>query len=575
MLGHYLTTVRDPIFWKINKKIVDLVDCALSVLPGYNRNDLIFPGVEIVNVDIKKMMTSFEYFEFDATDALKTSASNSKFLVKIGQYRLSHKPFSIKLNISSLVTQKGFAKLFISPKVLPGQLDKMKNQFFLLDCFEINLKRGKNMITRTSEQMKLSPDLTSLKIIKKQLEDAEFGLNSLPLKTLESQTGFPSRLVLPKGSENGLPFQIFVFIAPYIKPAVNGRFGNIEYNFDAMSNPGYPLDLKINIHQLLDLPNALIKDVVITHKVENKPVKEAFDAPESTNTWTSSEIEPMGLLKSSARPSFNANIQPFDYKSKRGQYGKKDDYLAKRTNYKEDTQDLIEVPASYFTDSIKNQYVDVIEENIKNTIPVDEDISKTTYKVNSMETDFSEKPLNEEEFDAILKKNSEIQKPLRILKLSARPDFTMKREPFDYKSKRGQYGKKDDYASKRGNYTKYRQDTDTKESTTKNLIDVTTNKVVRDVEIKVKEELNTNVKDYDKAITNTNKNVFKNIVKETENSDILQKTITGLKDEFKVDDVVTEPVVVIQTKKRNPTVYDFLFTNPFDNSDSTEDKVYY
>ncbi|KPI97037.1 Arylphorin subunit alpha [Papilio xuthus] len=566
VLAHYLTTVRDPMFWKINKKIVDLVDCALSVLPGYSRNDLIFPGVEIVNVDIKKMMTSFEYFEFDATDALKTSASNSKFLVKIGQYRLNHKPFSIKLNISSLVTQKGFAKLFISPKVLPGQMGQMKNLFFMLDCFEINLKRGKNMITRTSDEMKLSPDLTSLKIIKKQLEDAEFGLNALPLKTVESQTGFPSRLVLPKGSENGLPFQIFVFIAPYIKPAVNGRFANVEYNFDAMLNPGYPLDLNINMHQLLDLPNALIKDVIITHKVENKPVKEVVDVPESSNTWSSNEIEPMGLLKSPARPSFNANKQPFDYKSKKGQYGKKEDYLAKRTNYKVDTQDTSEIPTSYYAESIKNQFIDESEE----------DISKTLYNINSMESDFSEKPKNEEEFDEILKKSSEIQKPLRILKLSARPDFTMKREPFDYKSKRGQYGKKDDYSTKRGNYTKKWQD-NFKETSTENVMDISTNKEVRDLEIKVKEDLNTNEKDFEKIIytSNDDKNVFKNVIKETEKTDSLQNPTKDLKEEYNVDDIMTEPTVVIISKKRNPTVYDFLFTNPFDNFDSTEEKVYY
>ncbi|XP_014360042.2 hexamerin [Papilio machaon] len=467
VLAHYLTAVRDPLFWKINKKVVDLVDRALSILPGYTRNDLIFPGVEIVNVDIKKMMTSFEYFEFDATDALKTSTNNSKFLVKFGQYRLNHKPFSIKLNISSLVTQKGFAKLFISPKVFPGQLGQMKNLFFLLDCFEINLKRGKNMITRTSDEMKLSPELTSLKIIKKQLEDAEFGLNALPLKTVGSKTGFPSRLVLPKGSENGLPFQIFVFIAPYIKPAVNGRIANVEYNFDSMLNPGYPLDLNINMHQLLDLPNSLIKDVIITHKVENKPVKEVVDVPETSNTWTSSEIEPIGFFKSSARQSFNANKQPFDYKSKKGQYGKKDDYLAGRTNYKVDTEDISVIPASYYTDSIKKQYLAGNEENKNKTFSLDEDISKTIYKINSMETDFSEKPKNEEEFDEILKKSN------------------------------------------------------------------------------------------------------------TEKSDILQKPTKELIEEYKVDDIVTEPGVVIISKKRNPTVYDFLFTNPFDNFDSTEEKVYY
>lgn len=103
---HYMTSVRDPLFWRLNKKIVDLVDDALKVLPSYSRSELYFPGVEVQNIEVKKMMTTFDNFMFDVTNALKTEGVDSKFVVKISQARLNHKPFSFKISVSSLVAHK-------------------------------------------------------------------------------------------------------------------------------------------------------------------------------------------------------------------------------------------------------------------------------------------------------------------------------------------------------------------------------------------------------------------------------------------------------------------------------------
>lgn len=442
-------------FWKINKKLVGLVDSALGVLPGYVRNDLIFPGVEIINIDTKKMLTSFDYFDFDVTNALKTSKSDTNFQAKIGQYRLNHKPFSIKLNISSLVTQKGNARIFIGPKALPGEFNKMRNLFFLLDSFEINLKKGKNMVTRSSNEMKLSKDLTSLKITKKRLEDAEFGLNALPLEMVDKQIGFPQRLTLPKSSENGLTFQIFVLVSPYVKPTLGGRITNVEYNLDAILNPGFPFDLNIDMNQLLDLPNAIVKDVIITHKVENKQTKEVeSDTMDDNNAWTGSEID----------------------------------------------------------------------------------------------------------------------KPFRPLKLSTRPEFTMKREPFDYKAKRGQYGKKEDYLAKRGDYNKGKASNITPNTLITEInTDVIRNEPVQEIEIDIKKDLNSNLSDIDKTVYKViTDSTEKTIKKVQEENTIQEKTTPSTDKEY---EEVFNRIVKVLPKDRNPTVYDFLFTNPI-NEYNLEEKIY-
>ncbi|KAM3965839.1 arylphorin subunit alpha [Aphomia sociella] len=358
VLDHLMTSLRDPVFWKLNKKIVELIDKSLKVLPTYTRNEIYFPGVEILNIETKKMITLFENFQFDVSDSLKSANSNNTFQVKINQQRLIHKPFVIKLNISSFVAQKGLAKIYLGPKMLPGEFALNKNRFVLLDFLEINLKKGINLITRSSDEMTgFSGDFISLPSLRKRVEDAEYGLDALPLESVASQIGYPNRLILPKGLTDGLPLQLFVFIAPLTKVKSSELFSNINTEFNtAILSPGYPFDLSVEDHQLFNLPNAMAKEIVISHKGNNKNYgggdfnKKWNDEYSSKFDYTrdrkydeekeyehyNNEFDNTGLdthSMLSLRPEFTKRKEPQDYSSKRGQYGKKPDYSFRKDNF--------------------------------------------------------------------------------------------------------------------------------------------------------------------------------------------------------------------------------------------------
>ncbi|KOB76640.1 Very-high-density lipoprotein receptor [Operophtera brumata] len=296
VLEHYMTSLRDPLFWKLNKKIVDLVDNSLKDFPPYTKNELYFPGVEVVNVEVKKMMTSFDYFEFDVTDALKIGNGDTTFKVKIGQPRLTHKPFTIKISISSLVAQKGMLKVYLGPIVMPGEFSKNKNLFGLLDSFDINLKKGDNVVTRSSEDMThFSSDFVSLQTLRKKVEDAQFGLDSLPLNSINSQIQYPSRMILPKGTPEGLPLQLFVFVAPYMKTSLTGMYSatSMEFN-EAIMSKLYPLDLPIDDNMLLGLPNLMFKDITVTHKAvgngSSSATYSSYGRPSQPKAWGSGQF---------------------------------------------------------------------------------------------------------------------------------------------------------------------------------------------------------------------------------------------------------------------------------------------
>lgn len=474
-LEHYMTSLRDPMFWKINKKIVDLVDSSLKLLPTYSRNELYFPGVDVVNIEVKKMMTAYDYFEFDVTDALKLDDSNSTFNVKIGQPRLNHKPFTVKVNISSLVAKKGLVKIYLGPKLMPGELANKKNLFTLLDVFEMNLKLGTNIISRTSDDMKhFASDFLSLKTIRKKMEDAEFGLDSIPLETIESQVGYPARLILPKGLPQGLPVQIFVFVAPFTKASANAVYSanNMEFN-SAILSPGYPLDLMIEDKQLFALPNSLIKYVMITQKGDSKV--ENYGGAGVTKKWYgTNSYDP------SSRPNYSQNNKKsFDYNSKKGasdsnldtsngspivteNYFDYNSVMPLKEDFgifveNTDTQTVrslnsvkvIKKPYDYKTNKEKNQKKDVWAK--KDIYSTNLTSSKEDIAIPTITAIYEEIASDVDNQDNLIANTPHLLKAENY-------DYSSKsteRKPFDYQAKKAQFDKKD-FSAKKVDYSKYR-----------------------------------------------------------------------------------------------------------------------
>ncbi|KAJ8712287.1 hypothetical protein PYW07_005129 [Mythimna separata] len=485
VLEHYMTSLRDPMFWKINKKIVDLINSALELLPTYTTDELYFPGVEVVNIDVKKMMTVHDYFEFDVTDALKLND----------------------------IAKKGLVKIYLGPNMMPGELAEKKNLFTLLDVFETNLKIGTNVISRSSDDMKhFASDFMSLKTIRQKMEEAAFGLDSLPLKMIESQVGFPSRLILPKGLPPGLNVQMFVFVAPFTKAGASSSYStsNMEFN-SAILSPGYPLDLMVG-QQLFALPNALVKYVKITQKADGKV--ENYGEPGVTKKWN-------GTPSYMDRQSQN-NKETFDYNSKKGPSAKiennPDTFKEFSTTVVEDRYPVLPLKDSVIPNAVLDENTNDDTVQSLNFLELDKklyndkankaklekkdyfgkksDYSKyrgTTIKEEDDNLSSISTPLYEEIVSDIEnQENVVVDTPL--LK-AANYDYSSKskgREPFDYQAKKTQFDKKD-YMAKRGDYNKYRTTTSIEE-------EITTEPTII---IPVNEQANDDIDKQDNLVDNT------------------------------------------------------------------------
>lgn len=79
------------------------------------------------------------------------------------------------------------------------------------------------------------------------------------------------RVMIPKGTEAGLTYQLFVMISPYQPKKVEGVNEwywptGFEGKYVDARALGYPLDRPILSEVVFDVPNNFFKDVVIVHK---------------------------------------------------------------------------------------------------------------------------------------------------------------------------------------------------------------------------------------------------------------------------------------------------------------------
>jgi len=299
VLYHPETTLRDPGYWMFLKRIYSFFNKYQYQLKPYPLQEISFDGVKIDSVQIDKLITYFDYFDADISNAVdveqyipdrvsdlrrlgRVSHYNGEdFVIKARQMRLNHVPFKVNINVVSNVKVPSVVRIYLGPKYDEYghliEINENRNNYVLLDAFKYDLISGNNQIVRESRQFYMNvKDRTSYLELYKWLLSATSEQKVWPLDNSEAHSGFPNRLILPKGQKGGSLYQIFVHISPYHEPQVP------QYStYDSIISTGigsgsrwidslpfyYPLDREIDVYNWY-LPNMYYQDVLIYHKVE-------------------------------------------------------------------------------------------------------------------------------------------------------------------------------------------------------------------------------------------------------------------------------------------------------------------
>jgi len=281
-LEHYETSLRDPAFYQLYKRINLYFDKYIYSLQPYEENELYFPGVEVQNVQFDRLVTYFDYFYSDLSQAAFVTPEefeSDSVQVKAKQYRLNHKPFTYKVHVNSNKDQDAVVKIFIGPK--HDEYDRYINisenrhNFVQFDHFKFSLKAGENVIERNSHQnFFYHHDRTSYKELYQQVLGALEGKSEYHVDSVNGLYGFPLRYLLPKGTYGGYEYQFFVIVYPYVPYK-----GQTEKDFPYYPRVGtgaqyvdgyplgYPFDRPIYYEKFFqDAPNTYYYTTKIYHR---------------------------------------------------------------------------------------------------------------------------------------------------------------------------------------------------------------------------------------------------------------------------------------------------------------------
>ncbi|KAK0158033.1 hypothetical protein PV327_011244 [Microctonus hyperodae] len=270
----YSSCLRDPAFYRLCERISYFYYQYKSHLNPYHKDEVIYPGLKFESVDVDRLVTYFD--DFDATISNGLAVTSQKeaetLLLKVRQFRLNHKPFTVNFTLNSDIVQKVAIQMFLGPKYdaqhnLLDFTDSYK-YFYEIDYWITVVDAGSNKLERNSHDFFfVRPDDEPSEIFYKRIEEALEGTEKLTYKP--NIYGFPDRLLLPKGHLGGSPYQLFVFVSPRKNPILwlSQPFRNYEVDYHAM---GYPLDRPI-YRPHFDGPNIFFKDVNIFFESDVHP----------------------------------------------------------------------------------------------------------------------------------------------------------------------------------------------------------------------------------------------------------------------------------------------------------------
>ncbi|XP_054721375.1 uncharacterized protein LOC129231152 [Uloborus diversus] len=216
------TSLRDPIFYRYHRFIDNIFQEYKATLPVYDKKDLDFPGVTVVNVTVNAKVPNIVN-TFMKEDHLELSYGISlKGPVKVKYQHLDHEPFTYSISVENTTgaTKHATVRIFLGPihDELGNKLslNEQRRFFIELDKFHHELAAGKNTVTRKSTESSVTVASTP------SFSKLQSGEGVSENSTEFCSCGWPEHLLVPRGNHKGMDFYLFVMLTDYEQDHVNG-----------------------------------------------------------------------------------------------------------------------------------------------------------------------------------------------------------------------------------------------------------------------------------------------------------------------------------------------------------------
>ncbi|XP_058123431.1 uncharacterized protein LOC131294559 [Anopheles ziemanni] len=238
VVGEFQTAMRDPTFYRLHAQVDNMFHRYKRTLQPYNANQLGYTGVQIqslgvqlnrANAPANVLLTYWQRSKVDLSTGLDFGPEGNVFA---SFTHLQHAPFTYRLTVNNTsgAARRGTCRIFIAPKVdernTPLTLDEQRLLMVELDKFQVNLTPGSNNLVRRSEQSSVTiPYERTFRPV------AQSNLNIPETEMFRfCNCGWPHHLLVPKGSAEGMKFDLFAMISNFADDRVEQVDQNVNCN---------------------------------------------------------------------------------------------------------------------------------------------------------------------------------------------------------------------------------------------------------------------------------------------------------------------------------------------------------
>nr|CAZ66717.1 hemocyanin subunit 5a [Pandinus imperator] len=274
------TSLRDPIFYRFHRFMDNIFQEYKATLPSYTEQELDFPDVHVAGVTVRAKVPDVVTTFMNEEELELSNGINTKGSVKVKFEHLDHESFDYEIAVEnkSHDAKHATVRIFLGPKYdeLGNRmtLNDQRGLYIELDKFHKELAPGKNIIKRHSKDSSVTithiPTFAELEAGKGVSEDnSEF-----------CSCGWPQHMLVPRGNERGMIFQLFVMLTDYTHDTVSGASekaicsdavsycGAKDSKYPDKKAMGFPFDRVIHARTPAQFktPNMSFTDVRIQHK---------------------------------------------------------------------------------------------------------------------------------------------------------------------------------------------------------------------------------------------------------------------------------------------------------------------
>ncbi|KAJ8679159.1 hypothetical protein QAD02_014946 [Eretmocerus hayati] len=224
VMGDSTTAMRDPIFYRWHQHIDDLFSIFKDRINPYSQQELNYPGISVTDVRVNSPNASPNTFntywtksDIDLSRGLDFSA-RGPILARVQHLNHDEFKYTIVVNNANNKEMVGTVRIFLAPKFneqgRPLPINEQRKMMIEMDKFFARLKRGSNVLERSSTESSVTiPYEATFRNVDKGRPSSDNTSASLAFNFCGC--GWPHHMLLPRGTPQGYPMELFVMVSDF------------------------------------------------------------------------------------------------------------------------------------------------------------------------------------------------------------------------------------------------------------------------------------------------------------------------------------------------------------------------